>query len=96
LVLNSFIIVWVICERRQQKKIAGVALVGGYEVGVTIGSDIAGSTVAKEAKAVFPNMTLQEYQATQSNTADKIYNRFSLAGNFGTFMFKLFGSDKKG
>lgn len=78
------------------KKIAGVALAGSYEVGVTIGSEIAGSTAAKEAKADFPNMTLQEYQATQSNTADKIYNRFSLAGNFGTFMFKLFGSEKKG
>lgn len=78
------------------KKIAGVALVGSYEVGITIGSEIAGSTAAKKVKAQFPNMTLQEYQATQSNTADEIYNRFSLTGNLGTFMVKLFGYEKKG
>lgn len=77
------------------KKAAGVVAAGVYEIGVTVGSEVAANQHAGTAKSEFPDMKLQEYQAIREARELQLYNRFSLAGNIGTIMSRLFGSDKK-
>ena len=77
------------------KKLAGVAAVGVYEAGVTVASEIAGSEVADKTLSNYPNQSLQEYNQTRNQAADKFYNRFSISGNFSTMMRKLFAEPSK-
>jgi hypothetical protein len=62
----------------------------GYDVVVSALSEKAGTLAANESLTQFPNQTLQDYTRERNQIADKYYNRYSVCGNFGTFISKIF------
>ena len=61
-----------------------------YDVGVSVLSEKAGTLAANESLTQFPNQSLQDYQRERNLAADKYYTRYSVCGNFGSFMSKIF------
>ena len=72
------------------KKLAVFAGAGGYDVTISVLSEQAATTVADQSLTQFPDQTLQDYTHTRNQVADKYYNRYSVCGNFSTFMSNFF------
>lgn len=72
------------------KKIGTAAVMVCYEAGVDMYADTKGTEYAKSTLQDFPNQTLQEHIATKNQQTALIKNYWSIAGNFGTLMTKIF------
>ena len=76
---------WKSAAKKLGSATAGLA----YEIGVSVAAEQAGTKIANDSLAHFPGQSLDQYSNTRNQAADKFYNRFSIAGNFGTFMSKI-------